>query len=170
MGVDIVWLRDDFRLDDQPAIAAAADRPALYAYVHDESAGNGRSPGGSAKWRLAQSLAAMEKRVAERGARLDVLQGPADRTILALAAAADATRVLRTRRYESAATALDAGVKAALRERGVEGSSFNGRLMAEPWELARADGAPAATFSAFWRRHRALGALSPPLPAPARLC
>ena len=170
MGVDIVWLRDDFRLDDQPAIAAAADRPALYAYVHDESAGNGRSPGGAAKWRLAQSLAAMEKRLAERGARLDVLQGPADRTILALAAAADATRVLWTRRYESVATALDAGVTAALRERGVEGLSFNGRLMREPWELARADGAPAATFSAFWRRHRALGALSPPLSAPARLC
>ena len=169
MGVDIVWLRDDFRLDDQPAIAAAAERPALYAYVHDKLAGNGRSPGGAAKWRLAQSLAAMEKRVVERGARLDVLQGPADRTILALAAAADATRVLWTRRYESAATALDAGVKGALRERGVEGLSFNGRLMREPWELARADGAPAATFSAFWRRHRRSARFPRRCPAPARL-
>ncbi len=90
MGVDIVWLRDDFRLDDQPAIAATADRPTLYAYIHDESARNDRPPGGAAKWRLAQSLTAMEKRLAERGARLDVLRGPADRTILALAAAADA--------------------------------------------------------------------------------
>ena len=54
MTLDIVWLRDDFRLDDQPALAAAADRPALVLYVHDERPENGRPPGGSAKWRLAQ--------------------------------------------------------------------------------------------------------------------
>ncbi len=109
----------------------------------------------------------MQKRLAERGARLDVVRGAADRTILALAEAAGAARVLWTRRYEGAAMALDAGVKAALRERGVEGLSFNARLMREPWEVARADGAPAGAFSAFWRRHRALGALARPLPAPA---
>jgi deoxyribodipyrimidine photo-lyase len=169
MRVDIVWLRDDFRLDDQPAIAAVADRPALYVYVHDESPRNGRSPGGAAKWRLAQSLKAMEKRLTERGARLDVLRGAAERTILAVAEAAAADRVLWTRRYEGAAIALDAGVKASLRERGVEGLSFNGRLMREPWELAGANGAPSATFSAFWRRHQAQGALAPPLSAPALL-
>ena len=45
-GADIVWLRDDFRLDDQPAILAAAHRPALYVYVHDDSPRNGRSLGG----------------------------------------------------------------------------------------------------------------------------
>jgi deoxyribodipyrimidine photo-lyase len=169
MSVDIVWLRDDFRLDDQPAIAAVADQPALHVYVHDESPRNGRPLGGAAKWRLARSLTAMQERLAERGARLDVLSGPADRTILAVAAAAGAARVLWTRRYEGAAMALDAGVKAALRERGAEGASFNGQLMREPWELARADGAPAGTFSAFWRRHRALDALARPLPAPADL-
>ena len=86
-------------------------------------------------------------------------------TILAVAAAACASRVLWTRRYEAAAIALDARVKATLRARGVEGSSFNGRLMREPWEVARADGSPVAVFSAFWRRWRALGALAA---APAR--
>jgi deoxyribodipyrimidine photo-lyase len=158
MRVDIVWLRDDFRLDD---------RPALYVYVHDESPRNGRSPGGAAKWRLAQSLKAMEKRLTERGARLDVLRGAADRTILAVAESAAADRLLWTRRYEGAAIALDAGTKASLRESGVEGLSLNGRLMREPWELAGAGGAPSATFSAFWRRHQAQGALAPPLPVPA---
>ena len=169
MGVDIVWLRDDFRLDDQQAVAAAAARPALFVYVHDEEPRNGRPLGGAAKWRLARSLKAMERRLAERGGRLDALAGPADRTILALAEAAGAGRVLWTRRYEAAAAALDGGVNSALRERGIEGASFDGRLMREPRQLSKADGAPAATFSAFWRRHRALGPLSPPLPAPAVL-
>jgi deoxyribodipyrimidine photo-lyase len=167
--LDIVWLRDDFRLDDQPAIAAAAGRPALFVYVHDETHLNGRPPGGAARWRLARSLAAMERGLAARGARLDVLEGGAERTILALAAAAEARRVLWTRRYEGEAIALDGRVKAALRQRGAEALSFNGRLLREPWELARADGKPPGVFSAFWRRHRRLGPVAAPTPAPERL-
>ena len=167
--MDIVWLRDDFRLDDQPALAAASGRPALFVYVHDETPENGRPPGGAAKWRLAQSLTAMESALSGRGARLDILLGTAEQTVLALAAATNPKRVLWTRRYEGAAIALDARVKSALRERGVEASSFNGRLLREPWELSKAGGHPSGSFSAFWRRHQALGALPAPLPAPKRL-
>ena len=74
----------------------------------------------------------MERLLAERGARLDVLRGPADRTILALAEAADAGRVLWTRRYEAAAIALDARVKSALRQRGVEGGASTAGSCASP--------------------------------------
>ena len=167
--MDIVWLRDDFRLDDQPAIAAAAGRPALFVYVHDETPCNGRPSGGAARWRLARSLTAMERGLAARGARLDVLEGGAGRTILALAAAAKAERIFWTRRYEGDAIALDGRVKAALRERGAEALSFAGRLLREPWELARTDGKPPGVFSAFWRRHRGLGPVPAPTPAPERL-
>ncbi len=169
LSVDIVWLRDDFRLHDQPALAAA-DRPALFVYVHDESPNNGRPPGGAARWRLDRSLKAMEARLAERGARLDVLGGGAEATILGVAAAAaGAPRVLWSRRYEGAAMALDARVKTALRQRGVEGLSFNSRLLREPWELTNNDGKPAGVFSAFWRRSLALGPFAGPASPPDRL-
>jgi deoxyribodipyrimidine photo-lyase len=160
--MDIVWLRDDFRFDDQPSIHAAANGTALFVYIHDESGGGARPLGGAAKWRLAESLAAMESALAARGARLDIVKGDAEQTILRLAAVASAGRVLWSRRYEAGAVSLDGRVKAALRERGAEAQSFNGRLMREPWELSKADGAPLAVFTAFWRRWRAL----PPPPAP----
>src|SRR5208283_386824 len=112
---------------------AASDRPALYVYVHDERAENGRPLGGAAKWRLAQSLSRFEGALASRGAR------------------------------------LDATVRAELKARGVEAQSFNGRLMREPGEVAKADGGPSGSFSAFWRRCRGLGPLPETHPPPRRL-
>ena len=82
--VDIVWLRDDFRLDDQPALAAAAGRPALTVYVHDPRPENGRPLGGAARWRLDRSLAAFAHDLAACGGRLDVIEGEADRAKRAL--------------------------------------------------------------------------------------
>jgi deoxyribodipyrimidine photo-lyase len=86
-SVDIVWLLDDFRLDDQPAIHAVANRPVLFVYVHDDAWGGVR-PLGAAKWRLAESLTALESELTARGAVLDIVKGDAEETILALAAAA----------------------------------------------------------------------------------
>ena len=168
-SVDIVWLRDDFRIDDQPAIHAAAKQPTLYVYIHDGSGGGARPLGGAAKWRLAEALSALESDLSGRGARLDIIEGDAEETILALAAAARAACVLWSRRYEGGAKALDARVDKALKARGVEALTFNSRLMREPAELAKPDGTPVGVFKAFLRRHRALGPLPAPTPAPKHL-
>jgi deoxyribodipyrimidine photo-lyase len=167
--VDIVWLLDDFRLDDQPAIHAAAKQPTLFVYIHDESGGGARPLGGAAKWRLAESLTAMESELSARGARLDIVKGYAEEAILALAAAASAARVPWSRRYEGGAKAIDARVEKKLKARGVEVLTFNSRLMREPAQLAKPDGTPVGIFKAFLRRHRALGPLPAPTPAPKRL-
>ena len=111
----------------------------------------------------------METALSARGARLEIVKGDAEETILALAAAAKASRVVWTRRYEGGAKALDARVKKALKARGVEALTFNSRLMREPGELGKPDGAPVGIFTAFLRRHRALGPLPAPTPAPKRL-
>src|ERR1700733_12332253 len=168
-SADIVWLRDDFRLDDQPSIHAAGNRPALFVYVHDDSGGGARPLGGAAKWRLAQSVTALESELSARGGRLDIIKGEAQATILALAAATNAGRVLWSRRYEGGGKALDRPLETALKERDVEALTFNGALMREPAELAKPDGAPVGIFKAFLRRHRALGPLSAPTPAPKLL-
>jgi deoxyribodipyrimidine photo-lyase len=168
-SADIVWLRDDFRLDDQPSIHAASKQPTLYLYVHDQSGGGARPLGGAARWRLAESLGAMEAALADRGARLDIVKGVSEEIILTLAATTNAARVLWTRRYEGGGKVLDARVEKALKARGVEALTFNGRLMREPAELAKPDGTPVGIFRAFLRRHRALGPLPAPTPAPKRL-
>jgi deoxyribodipyrimidine photo-lyase len=165
----IVWLRDDLRLDDQPALAAAAGGPLLIVYILDEETPGLRRLGGASKWWLAHSLAALARDLAAIGARLDVLRGASAATIGALAAACEARGLFWTRRYGAAEIALDAAIKADLRARGLEARSFNGQLLREPWEVATGDGAPFRVFSAFWRRSRAIGPLPAPSAAPTRL-
>jgi deoxyribodipyrimidine photo-lyase len=168
-GPALVWLRDDLRLDDQPAIAAASDRSALFLYIHDDSSPGMRPLGGASRWWLAHSLTSLEARLAAIGGRLDIVRGPAEATIAAVARAAGASQVYWTRRYGGVEVEIDTRAKAALADAGITAKSFNGHLLREPWEVRADSGAPLKVFSAFWRRHRALGAFAAPAPAPARL-
>jgi deoxyribodipyrimidine photo-lyase len=165
----IVWFRDDLRLDDQPALAAAAERPALFIYIHDEESAGLRPRGGASNWWLARSLDALAGDIAAIGGRLDILRGVAESRVMALVEASGAAEVVWTRRYGAAEIALDAGVKARLRARGVAARSFNGQLLREPWEVRTSAAAPFRVFSPFWRRAQALGPWPAPRPAPERL-
>jgi deoxyribodipyrimidine photo-lyase len=161
----IVWLRDDLRLDDQPAISAAAHAPALFVYVHDEKAG--RPLGGASRWWLDKSLRAFAASLERIGGRLDVVRGEAETVIPALAR--QATAVYWTRRYGAAGIETDKRIKAGLRGLGVRPESFNGQLLREPWEVTTDQGGPFKVFTPFWRKARALGPFSPPIAAPRRL-
>jgi deoxyribodipyrimidine photo-lyase len=165
----LLWLRDDLRLDDQPALAAAAGRPLLAVYVFDEESPGLRALGGASRWWLAHSLESLAASFSAAGGRLDIVRGRSQPTILRLAEAAGAGLVCWTRRYGAAEIAIDKSVKAALTARGVEARSFNGLLLREPWEVATDAGGAFRVFSAFWRRSRGLGALPAPTPAPKRL-
>jgi deoxyribodipyrimidine photo-lyase len=165
----IVWLRDDLRLDDHPALAAAGGAPTLIVYIHDEDSEGLRRLGGASRWWLARSLAALSRDVAAAGGRLDVLRGPAEPILTRLAKSSGAQRAFWTRRYGAAEIAIDSSVKAALRRAGVDAQSFNGQLLREPWEVRTDGGTPFRVFSAFWRRSLALGPLPAPAPGPARL-
>ncbi|MEK6294577.1 MAG: deoxyribodipyrimidine photo-lyase, partial [Paraburkholderia tropica] len=73
----IVWFRDDLRLSDQPALAAAAEtgQPLICVYIHDPDAAGERAPGAALRWWLHVSLAALDASLRERGGRLVILQG-----------------------------------------------------------------------------------------------
>jgi len=121
-SADIVWLRDDFRLDDQPSIHAVGNRPALFVYVHDEKGGGARPLGGAAKWRLAESLTALESELSARGARLDIVKGDAEETSLRSPPQRRPTASSGT----GGAKALDARVEKALRSSSSTCSSTGG--------------------------------------------
>src|SRR5262245_19351266 len=91
----IVWFRDDLRLSDHPALHAAAKSgaPLIALYVLDESDA-ARSPGGAARWWLAQSLRSLQASLRARGTMLVLRRGPAAKLIVELARQTQAQAVL----------------------------------------------------------------------------
>ncbi len=172
MGRAIVWFRQDLRLADQPALAAAlaAGLEPVPVYVHAPEEEGGWAPGAASRAWLHESLAALDADLRARGSRLVLLRGPSLEAIGRLVDATNAEAVFWCRRYEPAAIARDAEVKAALRGRGLRAESFNGALLVEPWTVKTGGGTPYKVFTPFWRAASAgLESIPPPLEAPKAL-
>ena len=75
----IVWFREDLRLADNPALAAAVKtgRPLVLLYIHDEESSGLRTRGGASKWWLGKSLAEHARRIEKAGGRLAIRVGAA---------------------------------------------------------------------------------------------
>ena len=167
----IVWFRDDLRLSDQPALAAAIESgaPVVCVYIFDEESEGFRPLGGASRWWLHHSLDALSNTLARIGGRLDILRGAATPALAQLAAAAEAQAVYWTRRYVAAEIAADRQTKADLSAAGIAVRSFNGQLLHEPWEVQTKAGEFFRVYSPFWRAACARPAPAGPLPAPSRM-
>ncbi|MDN3494860.1 deoxyribodipyrimidine photo-lyase [Planococcus sp. APC 4015] len=167
----IVWFRDDLRLADNPALRAAVDRgeKIIGVYVLDEESPGIRPLGGAARWWLHHSLASLGERLRERGGALVLRRGPADRVIRDVVTDAAAGAVFWNRRYGAPERDIDAGLKASLREDGVEVASFAGSLLFEPWTVKTGGGTPYSVFTPFWRACLSLPSPRAPLPEPREI-
>ncbi|HXR44883.1 MAG TPA: deoxyribodipyrimidine photo-lyase, partial [Pseudolysinimonas sp.] len=168
----IVWLRDDLRLADNPALTAAVDRggAVVVLYVLDEAGDGIRPLGGAARWWLHGSLAALGEALRERGGRLVLRRGPAEDVVPAVARETGAGAVYWNRRY-GPSREIDIRLKSALRATGVEVRSFAASLLFEPWAVQTDQGAPYRVFTPFWRAAqrlplRELAAEPASIPAP----
>ncbi|SBV37745.1 DNA photolyase FAD-binding protein [uncultured Stenotrophomonas sp.] len=171
MGIALVWLRDDLRLDDQPALRAALQRglSPLPVYIHAPEEEGAWAPGAASQTWRRRSLAVLAGELERRGSRLLLLRGPTLDALQMLAARSGAEAVLWTRRYEPAIEQRDAWIKRSLRQAGLHAESFNGALLFEPWELATRQGDPYRVFTPFWKSARAAWRVPATWDAPARL-
>ncbi|TCS15048.1 deoxyribodipyrimidine photo-lyase [Caulobacter sp. BK020] len=154
-GPVIVWLRNDLRLIDNPALAAAAatGRPVIPLYVLDETPGV-RGMGAASLWWLDKSLAALAASLEALGARLILRRGSARAVLEAMIAEARPSAVVWNRLYDAAAIDRDSALKAWLREEGVACESFNAGLLSEPWTVKNGAGQPYKVFTPYWRAAR----------------
>ena len=154
----IVWFRQDLRLADNPALAAAVatGRPILPLFVLDDESPDVRPMGGASRWWLHHSLEALSDDLRMRGLQLVLRRGAALDVLRELTEVTDAKQVFWNRCYEPGAIARDTSVKAMLRDEGVAAESFNGSLLIEPWNIETGQGGPYKVFTPYWKRLREL--------------
>ncbi|MEO0418030.1 MAG: deoxyribodipyrimidine photo-lyase [Pseudomonadota bacterium] len=97
----IVWLRRDLRMADNPALYHAASQgPVLAVFVLDDDVAKTHAYGGASRWWLHHSLADLGRRLAERGSKLILRKGDCIEHLTAIAAETRANTVHANRHYE----------------------------------------------------------------------
>jgi len=97
----IVWLRRDLRMADNPALYEAAKLgPVIAVYVLDDDAPKHHRMGGASRWWLHHSLESLGNSFAKRHARIVLRRGDAVEELCKIAEETGATTVHANRHYE----------------------------------------------------------------------
>ncbi|MEX3015514.1 deoxyribodipyrimidine photo-lyase [Gymnodinialimonas hymeniacidonis] len=165
----LYWVRRDLRLSDNPALVAAcaAGGPVIPVFICDEVV---ESHGAAPKWRLGLGVEAFAKALEEAGCKLILRRGDAFPVLQKLIEDTGAKAVHWNRLYDPDSRKRDEGVKAGLKDDGIEAFSHNGHILFEPWTVETGGGAYYKVYTPFWKNVRSRDpgeALSAPkIPAP----
>ncbi|MCV2875702.1 DNA photolyase family protein [Rhodobacteraceae bacterium XHP0102] len=145
----IYWIRRDFRLEDNPALVAAAAEGAVLPVVILDAAVTGM--GAAPRWRYEEGLKVLAQSYRAHGVDLVIRAGDALEVLRALVAETGARSVHWNRLYDPKARARDAAIKTALRDQGIAAQSHNGHLLFEPWEVETGQGGFYRVYTPYWR-------------------
>ncbi len=167
----LLWVRDDLRVDDNPALveAARSGRPVIALFVLDEVSPGLRALGGAQKWMLHHALHDLQISLDRLGAQLILRRGHSDTIVREVALQSDAAMVVWNRRHLPAGVAIDAALKRHFHEIGVDCRSRQGNLLHEPTQLTTGEGGPFKVYLPFWRAFERTGTPREPVPAPVAL-
>lgn len=163
-ATSLVWLRQDLRLADQPALAAAAAPGAVIpVYVlDDETPAPRHRIGGAQRWWLHGTLDALARDLERAGSRLILRRGRADAVLARLADETGASTIHALRHAEPWWRDAEAALGGRL-------TRHDGHNLAPLRHVVTGGGQPFRIYSAFWRALQAQLPPPEPRPAPARL-
>ncbi len=170
MKPTILWLRQDLRLADHPALCAALEQASVVVpvFVLDTGESGAWAPGGASRWWLHGSLTALAEDVASRGGRLILRRGEPLEVLTRLVTELDAGQLYCSRCYDPRGRALQQQLHARFAAGDVQVRRFPGSLLSEPEHISTQSGAPFKVFTPFWKTLQRQPE-SAPLPTPDRL-
>ncbi|MEO0872940.1 MAG: deoxyribodipyrimidine photo-lyase, partial [Pseudomonadota bacterium] len=97
----IVWLRRDLRLADNPALFEASKRgPVVAVYVLDDALAKSHAYGGASRWWLHHSLSSLQTSFAKRHAKIVLRRGDVVEELLEIVRETGAETIHANRHYE----------------------------------------------------------------------
>lgn len=161
----IVWLRRDLRLADNPALYHGAKAgPVVCVYVLDDKAPKHHAYGGASRWWLHHSLASLARSLEAKGSRLILRRGDAVEELSKIASELGSSLVHANRHYEP--WWLNAERKLA---KSLDLQLHHGNYLMPPGSITTGSGGPYKIYTPFSRAVRAAFPPRDELPAPEKL-
>jgi deoxyribodipyrimidine photo-lyase len=161
----IVWFRQDLRLTDQAAVAAAsAAGPWVGVYILDDETPGRWSIGAAQRWWLHHSLTALSRNLAERGGRLVLRRGRSSEILQKVAEDIGAEVIHATRHYEPWWKEAERDIAARVGLR-----LHDGNRLAPPEAVLTGARGRYRIFTPFWRALKDRMPPGRPQPAPREI-
>ncbi len=148
----IHWFRSDLRLDDNPALQAAAEsgHRLICLYILDDAAAGRWQAGGASRWWLHHSLAALRDDLAGHGGELLLMRGDSVAILEQLTTRYRVAELHWNRVHEPWAHRVDERVRDALGKRTVC-HVHAGQLLFDPAAVRNQQGQPFKVFTPYWK-------------------
>jgi len=173
MSTLLVWLRNDLRLADNPALHQAvhdADTVIpVFLWSPDEE--GDWAPGGAHCWWLHESLTSLRDSLRDHGSDLVLRAGGSHTVLQELIEETGAGGVYWNQRHVPALDARDEDLMHHLKSQDLDAKRFAARLLHDPDAIETTTGGPYHVYTPFWRKFNKLleqtRASTPPLPKPS---
>jgi len=167
----LYWLRQDFRLHDNPALinAAANGARVLAVMVRDDEAAGEFRAGGAQNWWLHYQIEDFAQNFAKLSGKLIFRRGNAPMVLAALAEQTDAAQVHANVSYEPWLRAADKHLATLLHAQGRRLVRHRAHVLFDPEAIRSQSGGVYANYTAFARACMAAPSPASPLPAPVKI-
>jgi deoxyribodipyrimidine photo-lyase len=141
----ILWLRQDLRLHDQPALLAAiTDGDVIPLYILDDETPGDWRIGGAQRWWLHGSLAALDESLRALGSRLILRRGASEKVLRDVLQESGADRIHALHHYEPWWRKVEQALGDRLRV-------HDGNHLAHVEDVKTGSGVPFRIYSSFWK-------------------
>ena len=163
-----MWFRQDLRLSDNPALAAACreNDAVVCVFIDDPTDQTISRVGAASRVWLHHSLQAINEKLQSKGNALHFFKGESLKTLQQICKATKAEHLYWNRCYDPVTIERDKHIKSTLTD--YKPVTFNGSLIFEPWENLKNDGSAYRVYTPFWRAAAAQIDQQPELLAPEK--
>lgn len=146
----IVWIRNDLRLHDNPALLAACKtgKPVVICFIWSETDQEPYPLGGASRAWLHDSLTAFSESLDHK---LILRKGTYKHALHQLITETQSRQVFWNRRYEPHLIEKDKEILEYLTQAGINVETFVGNVLFEPWEVATKASKPFQVFTPFYK-------------------
>jgi deoxyribodipyrimidine photo-lyase len=166
-AVDIIWVRNDLRFGDNPALSVGAQKPTVLVFTADGVDVQGM--GAASRVYLHHALLSFQNDLKEHyGAQLLIFP-TIDEALQQLQRIVRIERVLWNRSYEPAQLDRDLAFEERLKAQGMQPGVCRGSVLFEPWEIKNKSAQPFKVFTPFYKTFLARGAPPEPIAKPKKI-